>query len=33
MKAFNFGKMMDNTAEIIRQTYPEYELTYSATPR
>jgi signal transduction histidine kinase len=32
MKAFNFGQMLNNTAEIIRQTYPEYELTYSPAP-
>jgi signal transduction histidine kinase/DNA-binding response OmpR family regulator len=32
MKAFNFGKMLNNTAEIIRQTYPDYELNYSAIP-
>jgi signal transduction histidine kinase/DNA-binding response OmpR family regulator len=32
MKAFNFGQMLNNTAEIIRQTYPDYELIYSAGP-
>lgn len=32
MKAFNFGQMLNNTAEIIRQTYPEYELMYSPAP-